>query len=119
MRVENLMTRKLETVAPTTSLKEVARVLAWRQISGIPVVAGGVPVGVVSQSDIVAKEQQAEADGRRSGLRRRRRTDAATAADAMTAPPVTVAPQTSAVAAARLMTERDVGRLLVVRGDTL
>jgi CBS domain-containing protein len=119
MTVEDVMTREVETVAPGTSLKEVARVLSWHRISGAPVVQDGVPVGVVSQSDIVVKEQESEGQARRLVLRRRRRPNAVVAADVMTAPPVTIAPQTSAVGAARLMVERDVGRLLVVSGGRL
>lgn len=122
MNVGDVMTRDVETVAPGTSVKEVARLLSWRRISGVPVVQDGVPLGVVSQSDIVAKEQESEAETvglRRARLRRDRRRKVITAADAMTTPPITVTPQTSAVGAARLMTERDVGRLLVVKGKRL
>lgn len=121
MRVEDVMTREVEVVERRTGLKDVARLLSMHEISGVPVVEDGVPVGVVSESDLVAKEQESEAETvrRRRLLRQRPRVDAVVAEDVMTAPPVTVTPQSSAVGAAWLMTERDIGRLLVVKNDRL
>jgi CBS domain-containing protein len=119
MRVEDVMTRDVEVVEPCTGLKEVALLLSAHEISGVPVVEHGVPVGVVSESDLVAKEQESEAETVRRRFRRRPQTAAVVAADAMTAPPVTVRPQSSAVRAAWLMTQHDVDRLLVVENDRL
>jgi CBS domain-containing protein len=125
MRVEDVMSRDVEVVGTRAGLKDVALLLAAHEISGVPVVEDGVPVGVVSQSDLVPKEQTKTSEAetvrrRRRPLRRRRpRTTAVVAADVMTAPPVTVCPQTSAVGAAWLMTEHDVDRLLVVENDRL
>jgi CBS domain-containing protein len=119
MRVEDVMTRDVEVVEPRTGLKEVALLLSAHEISGVPVVEHGVPVGVVSESDLVAKEQESEAETVRRRFRRRPQTAAVVAADAMTAPPVTVRPQSSAVRAAWLMTQHDVDRLLVVENDRL
>ncbi|HSC73103.1 MAG TPA: CBS domain-containing protein [Gaiellaceae bacterium] len=122
MRVEDVMTREVEVVERRTGLKDVAHLLSMHEISGVPVVEHGVPVGVVSESDLVAKEQESEAETvrqRRRLLRQPPRADAVVAADVMTAPPVTVTPQTSAVGAAWLMTEHDIDRLLVVQNDRL
>lgn len=119
MRVEDVMTRDVEVVEPRTGLKEVALLLSAHEISGVPVVEHGVPVGVVSESDLVAKEQESEAETVRRRFRRRPQTAAVVAADVMTAPPVTVRPQSSAVGAAWLMTQHDVDRLLVVENDRL
>lgn len=121
MRVEDVMTRDVEVVEPQTSLKDVALLLSTHGISGVPVVERGVPVGVVSESDLVAKEQESEAETvrRRRPFSRRSRTAAVVAADVMTVPPVTVRPQGSAVGAAWLMTEHDIDRLLVVENGRL
>ena len=123
MRVEEVMTRDVEVVGTQTGLKEVALLLSAHEISGVPVVEHGVPVGVVSESDLVAKEQESEAETvrRRRRLSRRRRPQppAIVAADVMTAPPVTVSPKSSAVGAAWTMTEHDVDRLLVVENGRL
>jgi CBS domain-containing protein len=41
MRVENLMSREVVTVAPEASLEEVAAVLSRLRISGVPVCDAG------------------------------------------------------------------------------
>ena len=46
------------TVEPLTPLKEVARLMVERRISGVPVVdVDGTVVGVVSEGDILVKER--------------------------------------------------------------
>lgn len=115
MNVAELMSRDVVTVGPDTPLKEVAVLLTEHRIGGMPVVEGGRVVGVVSETDIVAKER-----GRLAPRRVRRRRDdkrtARTAGDAMTAPPVTVDGWMSSAGAAAIMLEQDVNRLPVVDG---
>src|SRR5262245_5780095 len=97
-RVGDLMTTAVVTVPPELSLKEVAAILVERRISGVPVVRGGAVLGVLSEADIVAHEQ--EADERRPSLRWlvRRKGDlidtgaAPAAADAMTTPAIPIEP---------------------------
>ena len=61
MKVAELMTQDVVTVTPETTLKEVAALLVDRRISGLPVVqADGTVVGVVSEADILVKEQGPE-----------------------------------------------------------
>ena len=58
MRVKDVMTRDVVTVEPLTPLKEVARLMVERRISGVPVVeVDGTVVGVVSEGDILVKER--------------------------------------------------------------
>jgi len=122
MRVEELMCRDVVIVRPSTSIKDVARVLTERGISGVPVVSDdGRLVGVVSEGDIVFKERGVgDADGHayawlfgrddESALKR----EAATAAEAMTTPAVTIDPLRTVDEAAQLMVRRSVNRLPVV-----
>ena len=57
MKVEEIMTRDVVTVGPGVPLREVARLLVARRISGVPVVNGfGHVLGVISETDIVQKE---------------------------------------------------------------
>lgn len=122
MRIQDVMTADVRVVSPQTSLKEVAALMTAEEISGVPVVEEGRPLGVVAQSDIVRMEQQAEDEliGRRSSHRRTGdQLPKRTAADAMSQPPLTAAPNLSVVGAAWRMTEHDVSRLLVVADGRL
>jgi CBS domain-containing protein len=57
MIAKDIMTRDVITVTPTMSVKALAMTLIKNQISGAPVAdKNGKIVGVVSESDIVAKK---------------------------------------------------------------
>ena len=57
MKINEIMRRDVVTVAPQTSLKDVAALLVARRISGMPVCSeDGRVVGVISEADIVQKE---------------------------------------------------------------
>ena len=121
MQVKDVMTEEVLTVAPETSLKQVARLLAERRVSGMPVLgASGHVLGVVSEADIVLKERGEEP--RRGlldsllngGFVERQKLSARTAGDAMTSPAITIGPHSDVTEAARLMTERGVKRLPVI-----
>jgi CBS domain-containing protein len=127
MNVEDMMSSEVVTVSPSTPIKEVARLLVNRRISGVPVVDDeGRVHGVVSEGDIVIKERGvAEPSGHAyhrlfgadegEALKR----EARTAAEAMTCPAVTIEPARSVAEAARVMVERSVNRLPVVREGRL
>jgi CBS domain-containing protein len=124
MRVRDVMTTDVTTVQPSTSLKDVAAILAERRISGLPVVdSSGAVVGVVSESDIVEKEAAAQPG--RGLLQRFRAGDgrakvaARTAGEAMTSPALTIGADRPLTEAAALMVERRVKRLPVVTGEQL
>lgn len=55
LAVRDFMTPReaLVTVAPDTTLRELAELLSTRHVAGAPVLAGSVVVGVVSASDLV------------------------------------------------------------------
>jgi CBS domain-containing protein len=123
MKVKDVMVSEVTTVAPETSLRDVASILAERGISGLPVVAdGGAVVGVVSEADILMKERAPER--RRGGLlgwllepadpSAGAKLAARTASEAMTSPAITVTPDESVPKAAALMVERGVNRLPVI-----
>lgn len=121
MQIHELMTRKVVTVTPEMSLKDVATLLAKHRISGVPVCdADGHVVGVVSEADILWKELGLRAG---HGLLERIfdsaygedvRIAASTAGEAMTSPAITVPPEASVVRAAELMIENGINRLPVV-----
>lgn len=56
--VGSVMTRNVVTVAPETSFRELVAVMTEHGISAVPVVDGrGRPIGVVSEADILAKQE--------------------------------------------------------------
>ena len=121
MKVQDLMTRDVTTVAPATSLRDAAGLLATKGISGLPVVsATGEVVGVLSEADIVVKAGGEVARNRMLGwllepdLGLEDKIRAATVGEAMSAPPVTISPKRPVHEAARLMVAENVNRLPVV-----
>ena len=128
MKIRQLMTRHVVTVTPGTTLKEVARLLTRRGVSGVPVVdADGAVLGVVSEADVLVKTRgpQAPPTGVFAWLADARdpaadaKVAARTAAEAMTSPALTIGPERPASAAARLMIEHGVNRLPVVKDGRL
>ncbi|HST25350.1 MAG TPA: CBS domain-containing protein [Gaiellaceae bacterium] len=121
MRVEDVMTKQVKTVAPETPLKEVARLLTELRISGLPVMHDGELVGVISEADILIKER-----GTNPGLGGLvgllfdetadigRKLHALTAGEAMSSPPITIGPARPVSEAAGKMIDRIVNRLPVV-----
>ncbi len=130
LTVHDVMTEAVTAVHPETSLKDVARALVAGGISGLPVVdAGGKVVGVVSEADLLIKEQGAGALSHRRGARMRGESKATkeglvkvaatTAGEAMTTPAITIEPEASLAAAAAIMVDRGVNRLPVTKDDVL
>jgi CBS domain-containing protein len=121
MQVKNVMTKHVISVKPRTPLKDVARLLVSRRVSGVPVVDDdGSVLGVVSEGDILVKERGRpgrgslidhllEVNGSEAV-----KHEARDAADAMTSPPVTIRPERPIAEAASLMLDRCVNRLPVV-----
>lgn len=57
MKARDIMTTKLVTVGPETSVKDVVALLVEHKVSGIPVVdAEGKVLGMVSEGDVLRKK---------------------------------------------------------------
>jgi CBS domain-containing protein len=117
------MTRDVETVTPATSFKDLVATLNERRVGALPVVdADGLPVGVVSEGDLLLKQGRADEATRLPGrLRPTTRAEASKAggviaAQLMSSPPVTISADATLPEAARLMHSRKVKRLLVTDG---
>jgi CBS domain-containing protein len=130
LKVRDVMAQKVVTVHAETPLKDVAGLLVDQRISGVPVVdAERAVVGVVSEADLLIKEQGADSirhrrlarfigDSRES-RRQLTKLAAVTAGEAMTAPAVTIGSDRRVAEAAALMVARKVNRLPVVDGGKL
>ena len=130
MRIRDLMTKTVVSVAPATPVRDVARLLGENRISGLLVVdADGTLLGVVSEADFLVEAAHG-GEPRRPSLIARLfgRTDelpdqplhqAATAADLMTSPAMTIGPGEAPAQAAVVMTSDRVNRLPVVEDGRL
>lgn len=126
MRAKDVMTTKVLTVTPGMALKDAALVLVENKVSGLVVVDDhGAVVGVVSEADILARERGAE---RPSGGFLQRffdaggidpRLDARLVREAMSAPAITIGPNTALAEAAGIMLDDGVNRLPVVEDGKL
>jgi CBS domain-containing protein len=120
--VKDVMTTQVVTVRQGATYKDMATELREHHVSALPVLDDdGRVVGVVSESDLLAKQAL---DGRDpsviDGILHRReqaKATAVTAAALMTRPAITIGVGDTVAHAARLMYTRRVKRLPVVTGD--
>ena len=123
-RVRDVMTADVVTADRNMSYKQAAELLTDQCVSAIPVVAkGGRLVGVVSEADVLRKAER-RPWRRGGGLSARVRRDrdkarARTAGQLMTSPVITIHPDASLSAAARLMNAHRIRRLPVVNAGDL
>ena len=115
-RVQDVMTASVVSVDRITPYKEIARRLAEHKVGGVPVLTMGRHVaGVVSEGDLLAARDGNPAAGRRwPGWPRRQRHHGTMAEDLMTSPAITIRPDATIAAAARLMNAHHVRFLPVV-----
>ncbi|RLU89213.1 hypothetical protein CTZ27_22505 [Streptomyces griseocarneus] len=123
-KVGNLMTGDVVSVLPPTPFKDIAKLLAEHDISGLPVVDEDDKVlGVISESDLMLRQTHLPPEPpprRRRPWSRRHRDDipiqvpAQSAGGLMTSPAITVHAGDSIAEAARTMARHRVERLPVV-----
>jgi CBS domain-containing protein len=119
-RVSDVMTTTVVTVDRITPYQDIDRLLTKHRISGVPVLKMGREVaGVVSESDLLAAEDEtrrqarmASSMGRRWRLRKQPQVRL-TAGALMTAPAITIGPDATIPGAARLMNTHHISRLPV------
>jgi CBS domain-containing protein len=119
--VKDLMTTQVVTVGPATPFKELVARLAEHRVSAVPVVDdAGLVLGVVSEADLLLKEElpDPDADLPLFWTKRRRaehdKAAAAVARDLMTVAVVSIAPDATVAEAARRMHTTQVKRLPVL-----
>ncbi|MFF4113496.1 CBS domain-containing protein [Streptomyces sp. NPDC001714] len=119
--VSDVMTRTAVAVGRDAPFKDVVALMDQWKISALPVLAGeGRVIGVVSEADLLPKEEFRDRDPDRF-VQRERLADLAkagglTAGELMSAPAVTVHADATLAEAARIMARRRVKRLPVVDG---
>jgi len=117
MKVAELMQPKVRTISSEACVADVVVSLADGHISGLPVVdKGGRIIGVVSTTDVLTAEAEADSESSAEGRGLMAETPVL---DIMTPRPYTVAPDEDVREAARQMLYADVHRLFVAQGDRL
>ena len=117
MRTRDVMSSPVVTVSPDAPLKDVAGTLVEHGISAVPVVDGDDRlVGIVSEADLLALEA-APGPGSRPVRAAARKGPAQTARDVMSRQVYTLAEDTDAATAARLLLRHRLKSAPVVDGD--
>jgi len=123
-KVSDVMTTSVVTVDRITPYQEIDRLLAQHRISGMPVLKMGREVaGVVTEADLLAAEDETSRRARMDSSIGRRRLlhkqpqGSLTAGTLMTSPAITIGPDATIPAAARLMNTHHIRRLPVVDED--
>ncbi|MGC9543515.1 CBS domain-containing protein [Streptomyces sp. UG1] len=115
--VSDVMTHTVVAVGSEAPFKEIVELLDQWKVSAVPVLAGeGRVVGVVSEADLLPKEEFRGGSDIGGDLAERVKAAALTAGELMTTPAVTVHADASLAEAARIMARRHVKRLPVVDG---
>jgi CBS domain-containing protein len=104
----DVMIKDVVTVLESAPLKEVARVLSDKNITGAPVVNSlGELVGVISETDIIRKSNSIGA------------WSPSTAGQIMTRPAVSVSPSDTLQRVSELMFNRRIHRVVVAEGNKI
>ena len=115
MRVAELMQTEVQSVMPDARVHDAVVTIADAHVSGLPVVdRSGNLVGVISTTDVLASEEEAEDPETRVAV-----FDETSVRELMTPRPVTIGPDATIKEAAQLLLSADVHRLFVVDGDRL
>ncbi len=119
MHAREMMSTPVITVRPEAPLKEVAALMIARGVSGVPVVdRDGRPLGMISESDFLAREEVGQYTGVFTRLAETfgagAKVHGRTAADLMTSPMITAGPDTTARELGHLMAANAINRVPIV-----
>lgn len=116
MRIRDVMSSPVVTVAPDTHLKEVADLLVRHEVSAVPVVEDGALVGIVSEADLVPLELAPDPRAHLAPVREPPPGVPRVVAEVMTREVVALPEGADAAEAGRLMLERRIKSIPVVQG---
>jgi len=115
MKVAELMQRNVQSVRSEASVAEAILTLADAHISGVPVIDGsGKMIGVLSSSDVLSAEAEAE-----DAVARQTLLENTEVQEIMTRRAYTIAPTADVREAAQQMLYADVHRLFVTDADSV
>jgi len=115
------MTTHVHVASPQAPFKVLVRLIEENKVSAIPIVdQQGIPIGIVSEADLLLKERRHELESSEDLLHlRKRRTERAkaegtVASQVMTSPAITIPADIPLSQAAQMMQKKNVRRLVVV-----
>ncbi|MFI6371501.1 CBS domain-containing protein [Streptomyces sp. NPDC050546] len=120
--VSDVMTHTVVAIGREALFKDIVELMGQWKVSAVPVLEGdGRVIGVVSEADLLPKEEFRDSDPDRYTQRRRlsdlAKAGALTADELMSSPAVSVHSGATLAQAARIMAQRGVKRLPVVDGQ--
>lgn len=131
MKAKDIMTTRVITIAPDTTVREIATLLLERRISGLPVVDRGHVIGIVSEGDLL-RRHEIDTDRKRlagawwmrlfqgePGPAEYVKSHAVRAADVMTREVISVSEDVEITRIAILFGKRRIKRVPVLRGEQL
>ncbi|MEM3883262.1 MAG: CBS domain-containing protein [Candidatus Methanomethyliaceae archaeon] len=107
-KVSEFMTKKVVTISPEASVLDASVLMAEKNIGSVVVVDGKIPVGIVTERDIIA-----------GVVSKRLSPEKTLVKDVMSKPLVTCTPDCNIDEAASLMQAHKIKHLPVVRGEEL
>jgi CBS domain-containing protein len=119
-KVRNVMTHEVITIDEQAPFTEMVRRMAVHKVSALPVVSDGRLVGIVSEADLLHKEEYQDQEDAWHWLETRRersaraKASALRAAEVMSTPVVTIDPDATVAEAARRLARHRIKRLPVV-----
>lgn len=132
MQAKDIMTTSVATAAPDTSVESIAKIMLSRNISGVPIVdAEGGILGIVTEGDLLLRKEVGAGGGQhtswwlrllsdeKSDARDYIKTHGSSAAEVMTSDVLTVDEETPVGDIARILAEKHIKRVPVVRDGTL
>jgi CBS domain-containing protein len=115
------MTTHVHVASPQAPFKVLVRLIEENNVSAIPIVdQQGIPIGIVSEADLLLKERRHELESSEDLLHLRKRrnerakAEGTVASEVMTSPAITVPADTPLSKAAQMMQKKNVRRLVVV-----
>jgi len=106
MKVEEIMTTKVESVLPTTSLRAVARKMSDLGVGALPVVDEGILIGIITDRDVSVYAIAMGHDPQSTEVQK-----------VMTREVFTCNASENINQAAKIMEQHKIRRLTVMRGD--
>ncbi|MFA4910107.1 MAG: CBS domain-containing protein [Desulfobacteria bacterium] len=133
LKAGDIMTRKVISVSPETEVTKAAKILLDNSVNGMPVVdSEGRLVGIICQSDLIAQQKQLPLpsvftilDGviplfsQKNLESEAQKIMATTVFKAMTPDPVTISPESSLEEIAKLMVDKKLHTLPVIKQGKL